>query len=226
VCASKGGGTYVFTSWIDHLDSPYFLPFISVSGVTVRINRHFLTLVFLVFFSMCGPYGCNRPNRVQAAGENADDVAQPSERDFLMKATQAHLAEIDMARMAKMQSRNGDVKSYAKMVLKDHADALENAAKLINDTGSSQPRTLAAETKKDIQRMSQLSGPEFDREFVNMMVADHQKSLELFRTASGTVRDTKVQDYVDGLIPKLEKHLKKAQELQSKLFSRPAGQKT
>jgi putative membrane protein len=67
--------------------------------------------------------------------------------------------------------------------------------------------------------MESLSGPEFDREFINMMVTGHEKTLELFRSVSFTAHDTDVQDYVDAMIPKLDKHLRKAQELQSKLFS-------
>ena len=82
-----------------------------------------------------------------------------------------------------------------------------------------QPDTFDDETKQDIDRMASLSGSEFDREFINMMVTDHQRTLELFRSVSLTAHDTDVQDYVDGMIPKLDKHLRKAQELQSKLFS-------
>jgi putative membrane protein len=85
-----------------------------------------------------------------------------------------------------------------------------------------QPETFNAETKQDIDRMANLSGSEFDREFINMMVAGQETTLELFRRVSVVAHDTDIQDYVDGMIPKLDNHLRKAQELQSKLFSRPA----
>jgi putative membrane protein len=69
--------------------------------------------------------------------------------------------------------------------------------------------------------MASLSGAEFDREFVNMTVSDHQETLELFRHTSETAHDTDLQDYVDAMIPKLDKHLRSAEQLQSKLFSNP-----
>ena len=50
------------------------------------------------------------------------------------------------------------------------------------------------ETKQDIDRMASLSGAEFDREFMNMVVTDHQRTLELFRSVSLTAHDTDVQD--------------------------------
>lgn len=142
----------------------------------------------------------------------------------MMKATEAHLAEIEIARVAKMQSKNGEVKSYAGIVLKDHVAGLDELTKLMKEKNVPQPQTIADATRQDIARMSQLSGSEFDREFINMMVADHQKILDLFRDTGATAHDTDVQDYVDNLIPKLDKHLRKAQELQSKLFSGKARQ--
>lgn len=190
----------------------------------VRTNQLFLIFFLLLFLSIAGFYGCNQRSRVQAAGENPDAIPGLTESDFMVKATQAHLAEIDMARLAKLQSKNERLKSYAGMVLHDHTDALADVTKLMKEKNVPEPKTFAAETKQDIARMSRLEGSEFDREFVNMMVSDHQKALELFRNTSASAHDTGVQDYADNMIPKLEKHLQKAQELQSKLFSGRARQ--
>lgn len=185
----------------------------------MRTRRHFLILFVLLSFSIAGLYGCKQRSRVQAAGENPDAIPGLTESDFMVEATQAHLAIIDMARLAKLQSKNESVKSYAGMVLHDHMDALADVTEMMKEKNVPEPKTLAAETKKDIARMSKLESSEFDREFINMMVSDHQKDLELFRNTSFSARDTDVQDYADEMIPKLEKHLKKAQALQSKLFS-------
>jgi len=137
----------------------------------------------------------------------------------MTQAAEAHLADLDMARAAKMHSKNGAVKSYAGLILKEHQESLQDLTKLMRQKNIAQPQTLDGETKQDIDRMASLSDPEFDREFINMMVAGHEKTLELFRSVSFTAHDTDVQDYVDVTIPKLDKHLRKAQELQSKLFS-------
>jgi len=140
----------------------------------------------------------------------------------MARAALAHLADLDMARVARMHSKNGAVTSYAGMILKEHQESLQDLTKLMREKNIAQPDTFDGETKQDIDRMASLSGSEFDREFINMMVSGHEKTLELFRSVSFTAHDTDVQDYVDGMIPKLDKHLRKAQELQSKLFSERA----
>jgi len=144
--------------------------------------------------------------------------------DFMMKASQGNMAEIEMARAAMAKTDNTDVKDFANMIQTDHSRNLKDVVVLMKDSGASQPTSLPAAMRQDIDRMNTLTGPEFDREFVNMMVADHQKAVELFRDQETTVTNTDVKDYVEGTLPELEMHLDKAQQLQSKLFSAPNRQ--
>lgn len=189
----------------------------------MKAHRNVLALYLVLLLVTFGLNACNRSDNVQAARENRV-MASPAEQDFTMKVTQAHLAEINMARLAQQKSQNKDVKNYAEMIVSDHERALERLTDLMNDKHIPQTRNLAPDVKQDIDRMSRLSGDEFDREFVNMMVADHQKAVELFREQANIAMNPDIKDYVNDMIPKLEKHLQKAQELQSKLFSGKATQ--
>jgi putative membrane protein len=82
-----------------------------------------------------------------------------------------------------------------------------------------QARNLVPQTEKDIEQMATLSGIEFDREFVNMTVAEHKKAYELFRQKSAALPQGKLREYANEMLPTLEKHLTRAQELQSSLFN-------
>jgi putative membrane protein len=188
-----------------------------VSKSAVARHRRWPTLLLAVFFSL-GLHGCIERARVEAAAESPPDDSI-SEQEFMRKAAEAHLADLDMARVAKMHSKSGAVKSYAGLILKEHQEGLQDLTKLMRQKNIAQPETFDGETKRDIDRMAGLSGSEFDREFINMMVTGHEKTLELFRGVSFSAHDIDVQDYVDATIPRLDKQLRKAQELQSKLFS-------
>src|SRR5262249_25655362 len=100
--------------------------------------------------------------------------------------------------------------------------AMRSLADLMIDKNVPQPRNMAANLQQDVSRMQGLTGPEFDREFVNLMVMDHQKTVELFRDQQTTVQNPDVRKYVEEWAPRLEMHLDKARELQSELFSAPA----
>ena len=163
---------------------------------------------------------CNRNPAVQAAREDqrATPSATPAEQDFMIKSAHADLAEIEMARIAMQKSQNSDVKDFANMIQKDHTNALEDLADLMKDKGMSPPNTLTPEAKTDIEKMTALSGAELDREFVNAMVADHQKLIEMFRDRADIAKSPDVKKYAEDQLPGLEMHLEKAQKLQSKLF--------
>jgi putative membrane protein len=161
---------------------------------------------------------CSRERSVEAARQRA---ATPAEQDFMMRATEGHLAEIDMANIALQRSGNNDVRDYANMIQSDHKRALDDLTDLMKDRNVSQPGSVPADVKKDIDVMNGLSGPEMDREFINQMVAEHEKEIGMYQDRAAIVQDMDVKKYAEDFLPKLELHLEKAQRLQSKLFSMP-----
>lgn len=166
--------------------------------------------------------GCSRGRSVEAARENRPPLVTPAEQDFMMKTTEADLTAIDMARLALQKSDNKDVRDYANMIQSDHMSALEDLTDLMKDKNVSQPTTTRADVKKDLNMMNGLSGPEFDREFINRMVADQQKAIEMCQDQAQIAQDSDVKKYAEDLLPELQMHLEKAHRLQSKLFSAPA----
>jgi putative membrane protein len=141
----------------------------------------------------------------------------------MIKASEAHLAEVEMARIAVEKSSNADVRAFANMIEKDHSAALQDLSELMTHKNVSPPKTLEGTTQQDIRRMQTLQGADFDREFINMMVAGHQKTLGMFRDQLTSAQNPDVRDHVEDLLPILEMHLDKALRLQSKLFSGKMG---
>lgn len=179
-----------------------------------------LTLVFSFYVLTA----CNRGDMVEAARENQPPAVTTSEQDFMTKMMQAYLAELEMSRAALQKSDNSDVRDYAHMIQSDQSGALDDVADLMKSKNVPNPKTSAAETQKDIMRLNRLTGPEFDREFINLMVDDHQKAVEMFQDMQTTAQNPDVRKYVEDKLPNLEMHLDKGRQLQSKLFSGRAGQ--
>jgi putative membrane protein len=185
----------------------------------MRKTAQSLKFCLLVLAATLCLSACNRNRGVEAAREDRlQPDATPAEQDFMIKAAQAHLAEVDMARIVMQKSQNSDVKDFANMIQSDHTDAYEDLTDLMRNKGMSPPDILSPDAKADIEKITALSGPELNREFVNTMVADHQKALEMFRDQVNIAQSPDVRKYAEDLIPTLEMHLEKAQKLQSKLF--------
>src|SRR5205085_9606223 len=147
----------------------------------MRAKRRVLSLCMLFTIALFVLNACNRGRSVEAAREDRPPAVTAVEQDFMKRATEANLSEINVARLAVQKSDNTDVRDYANMIQKDHTGALEDLTDLMKDKNVPQAKKLTAEAQQDINRMNVLTGPEFDREFVNMMVSDHQKAVEMFR---------------------------------------------
>lgn len=185
----------------------------------MRRARQLIKLGLFVLAATVGLNACNQNRRVEAAREDRQrSAATPAERDFMIKAAQSDLAEIDMARIAMQKSQNSDVRDFANMIDRDQTSALEDLMDLMREKGMSEPNVLSPEAKADIEKMTALSGPEMNREFVNTIVADLQKSIEMYQDQADIAQSPDVSEYAEDTLPKLEMHMEKAQKLQSKLF--------
>jgi putative membrane protein len=163
-----------------------------------------------------GLTACNRGGNSVGA---ADEALTPDERQFVEQAQEIHVAEIKIGRLAQDRSENDEVRAAGDMIVDDHEDGLERLLDIMEDNHIPQARNLVPEMQQDIDRMAALSGVEFDREFVNMMVAEHKKAYEMFQQKSAQFAHGDLKEYATDLQATLQKHLKTAQELQSKLFN-------
>jgi putative membrane protein len=75
---------------------------------------------------------------------------------------------------------------------------------------------MMQEHKATLEKLRGLKGPEFDREFANVMVKDHQKAIEKLTTARTRVSgDSELTAFIDKQLPVLKQHLSMAEKLQS-----------
>jgi len=163
---------------------------------------------------------CQRHDENQVRAAREDKSLGPEDRDLAMKIEQAHLGEMDLARLAKQQASNGDVKSYADMIEDDHNGALKDLQKLMNKNGVNEStHSKPADAEAKLATLQKMSGAEFDREFMNTMVSGHQKTLDDLRSAATTAQNSNLKDYINDLMPKVQKHLEKAQDLVTKMTS-------
>ena len=181
----------------------------------------FVVCLILIFAAASGVTACNRENGVEAAREGRPLSLSQSEQEFMVEAAQDDLGEIDMAQIALHNSSTNDVTDFANMIKSDHTNALDDLAELMQSNNVQIPKSIPVQTERDITRMTSLKGGEFDREFVNMIVGEHQKSIEMFRDQRSTAQHPDLKKYVENMLPILEMHLEKAQRLQTKLFSVP-----
>src|SRR4051794_36415525 len=144
----------------------------------------------------------------------AQDAAS---QKFLKEAIEGDFAEVQMG-LAKKQASSDGVRSFGEMLEKDHSAANQKATAAATSLGITPPTSPNKKQTGDYDKMSKLSGPQFDKMFVSHMIADHRKDIKDYEKASK--KKDAAGSYATETLPTLRKHLKPAQSLSA---GKPAG---
>ena len=130
---------------------------------------------------------------------------------FLNEAIEGNFAEVQMGQLAKKQASSDGVRAFGEMLEKDHSTANQKASAAATSLGMTPPTSPNKKQKVDHDRMSKLSGAQFDKAFVTHMVADHKKDIKEYEKAAK--RKDAAGSYATETLPTLRKHLDTAQSL-------------
>ena len=187
-----------------------------------------LLLVVLVFSTIC--FGCTpvetttntntNTNSVAAVSPTATPVRSVPRQDdnaFAMTVAQNGMAEVALAKLALQKSKNADVKKFAQRVITDHTKVGQELKKIATAKNITLPAEVKPEQQETHDRFMKLSGAEFDREFMTLMVENHEKSITAFEAESNNGTDAELKAFAGNTLPTLREHLQMARDTSGKL---------
>jgi putative membrane protein len=143
----------------------------------------------------------NETKEDQGVGEKEDDS------EFAVKAANGGILELEVARLAREKSKRSDVKEFASMMLTDHQKANEELKGIAGRKNITLPARLGEEEQKHVDELAKLSGTEFDKKYVSLMVDDHEDDVKLFKKAADDAKDADLKAFAAKTLPTLQKHL-------------------
>jgi putative membrane protein len=135
-----------------------------------------------------------------------------ADKAFVLKAAKGGMAEVELGKLAAEKASSDDVKKFGQRMADDHAKAGEELKTLAQTKNITLSAQVDPKDKALQNRLSQLSGQAFDREYMQAMLADHRKDVAEFRTESTAGKDPDVKAWAAKTLPTLEEHLKLAQD--------------
>jgi putative membrane protein len=135
------------------------------------------------------------------------------DHNFLMDAAMGGMLEVELGRMATTQGASDAVKQFGQRMVDDHGKANQELMSLAQSKGITLPTEIDEKHKKDMTKLSSLSGAEFDREYGKMMVSDHRKDVSEFEKQSTRGTDADLKAFATKTLPTLKEHLKMAESL-------------
>jgi putative membrane protein len=158
-------------------------------------------------------------NTRNAANMPARDKLSWGDRRFVNKAADSGHSELQLAELAAQRATNPEVKNFAQKLVTGHTKVNSELKSLASQKGL----TLDTDTDQDrtYKRLAKKSGAEFDQEFVEQMIDEHEKDVKMFEKASDDARDPEVRSFASKHVGHLREHLQQAQSLRQAVM--PTG---
>jgi putative membrane protein len=113
---------------------------------------------------------------IGTAGVDSNAVSA-GDRNFVQDLWADGDAEVQLGKLAVERGASADVKRFGEMMVQDHTKAGEQLKQIATQYNIQPDPAKADEHKDAMDKLSKLRGGEFDREFINRMIDDHQNAV-------------------------------------------------
>ena len=134
------------------------------------------------------------------------------DKQFLMKAMQGNMAEVQMGELALKRSSNQSVQNFARRMVDEHTIANQQATQVATRKGLTIPKSPDAESVAMMRRLSKMKTG-FDKMYLNHMLMDHKKDVADYSKEAKTGYDDDIKTYATTTLPTLQSHLSEVQTL-------------
>jgi putative membrane protein len=137
----------------------------------------------------------------------------PRDKEFLKMAAITNMTEAHLGQMAEGQASGSGVKDFGQALAKDHTKAYEELTALDGKLGQTIPKGINVRRDKTIERLADLKGRRFDRQFLRAEVQDHERAIAAFKREARHGQDQELKSYASQTLPTMEEHLRNAEKL-------------
>ncbi len=184
-----------------------------------KIARALAPLALVLTLSLLGfgqsSYGKAKTGASEKTSAKSSQLSS-ADQQFLKKAAQGGQAEVQLGELAQQKSQDSKVKDFGKRMVDDHSKANEKLQSLAGSKGITLPTSIDAKDKAEKDRLSKLSGEQFDKAYMDYMVKDHTKDVSEFKKESQSAHDPDVKNFASTTLPTLESHLQEAKSIAPK----------
>lgn len=136
-------------------------------------------------------------------------------KHFLIVASIKNLQEVNSGRLAIAQAKNGEVKAFGEMMVKDHEQAEQQLLTMAKRKGIMLPPAATGGIQADL--LLKNAGARFDKMYIHAMVAGHGDAVKEFENYAVTGKDADVRNFARQQLPVLKTHLAEAKGIDEKL---------
>lgn len=155
------------------------------------------------------------------ASDKGDAVITGGDLAFVIDAAPSGMGEIELGKLAASKAQSAEVKAFGQKMVEDHSKAIEDVKMLMVQKKVLVPSDMMPTHTETMNKLSKLSGADFDKEYVKAMVQAHEKDVAAFENVSKTAADADVKAFATKTLPTLKMHLEMIKGMADKMSVKP-----
>ena len=131
------------------------------------------------------------------------------DKSFMKDAAKGGMMEVDMGKMAQEKGKSAEVKKIGSTMVADHTKANNELMAIAKKKG--------VDLSKEKPKSHSMKDETFDKDYINMMVKDHEKDLAAFQAEAQNGSDADVKAFASKTSKVIKKHLDMVKAAQAKM---------
>jgi putative membrane protein len=148
-------------------------------------------------------------------GTNTPEMApaKVDDKKFLKEAALGGMTEVELGKLAAQKASSEDVKQFAQKMVDDHTKMGDQLKQVASKDNITLPDALDSKHQSQINKLSKLSGADFDKAYAKEQLKGHQSDIKDFTAEAQSGTDPNVKAFAASALPTLQQHLELAKNL-------------
>lgn len=161
--------------------------------------------------ALCSPAAMADPQRPPVTDKAASSVTM-GDKSWLKMTHKEGIDELRLGQLAAQRGSSSAVKAFGQQMVADHSKMNLELKKLADKKGIQldKPAIMSA----DYNKLDRLSGAQFDKEYISIMLADHKEDVASYGKQAKQGGDPNLTAWAAKQLPTLQHHLNQIERIQ------------
>ena len=157
------------------------------------------------------------PGTQSRSGLPAANQPNVADRNFARAAASGGLSEVELGRLADHRGQSSELRSFGQRMVDDHSQTNNQLKEVAAAANVPLPNVPGPEGQAMRERLDQMHGDAFDRDYIRGQISAHQQTVQLFEYEIGSGQDSQMKNFAAEALPILMQHLEMAQNINARL---------
>jgi putative membrane protein len=162
--------------------------------------------------------GCSSPMGMTNLSKDTSSLSA-ADRSFISQAAYSSLAEVDLGKLAQTQASSQQVRDFGGRMVTEHTQMNNDLIALASNKGITPPSSTDDGREAIADLLEQLSGSDFDRQYIPQQLADHETTLTLFQGQASRGQDVELRQFAQRYSPVIQRHAEMLRRMSTQAIS-------